>query len=250
MHPEQKTKETRRRRLVINLDKRRSASAIPGGSERRWPKVLTVLAILVVTVVILAAVGALVWWQYYKTTPAYSLALLVDAAHRNDLTVVDQILDVDKIVADLASSVTETALGRYGVALSSPVRSRVETLVPSLLPGVRQSVRDLLVKRVREIAERAEHKPFVVVAISLPYLVNFTTEAGTARVTGNIRDQPIDLTMRTDGQRWRVVAVKDDLLAQRTVDLLIKDLPAIGQQLEGIEKQLRGLLPGSKRKRR
>ena len=48
--------------------------------------------------------GAFLWWQHYQTTPAYSLAVLVDAAQRNDMTGVDKIVDTDKIVDNFAGA--------------------------------------------------------------------------------------------------------------------------------------------------
>ncbi len=45
--------------------------------------------------------------------------------------------------------------------------------------------------------------------------------------------------MQRSGDRWKIVAVKDDVLAGRIVDNLAKNLPAIGQE---IEKQVRDQL--------
>ena len=44
------------------------------------------------------AAGAFLSWHHYQTTPTYSLALLVDAAQRNDMPDVDKVMDTDKIV--------------------------------------------------------------------------------------------------------------------------------------------------------
>jgi len=227
MIPEQNLSEPRRKRIVINLDQAQKKGIPRRG--RRWPRVPAVLGVIVAAMVVLAVAGAYLWWAHYKTTPAYSLALLVDAAQRDDMATVDQQVDTDKIVNDLAAQVAEKAVSRYGAVLSSSARSRVEALVNSLLPGVKQSVRDEFAKRVQEISHKSEHKPFVVVAISLPYFVNITTEGETAKILASPRDRLFELSMERYGERWKVTAIKDDTIVQRIVDELIRDLPAIGQ---------------------
>jgi hypothetical protein len=227
MIPKQNLSEPRRKRIVINLDQA-GGKGIPSRS-RRWPKVLAVLGVIVAAMAVLAIAGAYLWWAHYKTTPAYSLALLVDAAQRDDMATVDQQVDTDKIVNDLAAQVTEKAVSRYGSVLSSSARSRVEALINSLLPGVKQTVRDVFAKRVQEISHKSEHKPFAVVAIGLPYFVNITTEGDTAKIVTAPRDRLVELTMERHGERWKVTAIKDEPIVQRIVDELIRDLPAIGQ---------------------
>jgi hypothetical protein len=227
MVPVQNLSEPRHKRIVINLDQA-GGKGIPRHG-RRWRKVPAVLGVIVAAMVVLAAAGAYLWWAHYKTTPAYSLALLVDAAQRDDMATVDQQVDTDKILNDLAAKVTEKAVSRYGSILSSPARSRLEGLINSLLPGVKQTVRDVFAKRVQEISHKSEHKPFAVVAIGLPYFVNITTKGDTAKIVTVPRDRLVELTMERYGERWKVTAIKDDPIVQRIVDELIGDLPAIGQ---------------------
>jgi len=71
-------------------------------------------------------------------------------------------------------------------------------------------------------------KPFVVVALSVPSLVKITAETETAKVAGTISDRQFELTMRRDGDRWKVTALNDDTLTQRLVDDMMKELPTIG----------------------
>jgi uncharacterized membrane protein len=228
MTPEQKVRGPQsRKRLVISFeqpsDAKRSAKR-----GRRWPKILAVLGLLVVLGAGLAVAGGFLWWRHYRTTPAYSLALLVDAVQRNDVPVVNEIVDIDKIVDSMAAEVTEKSVARYGGTLSPQQRRRVEALVPSLLPGVKQNVRASLVKRLREISAESEPKPFIILAIGLPYLVKITTEGDTAKAIAPVQNREIELTLERNGERWKVAALKDDTVAPRIVDDIIKDFPAIG----------------------
>jgi len=217
-----------RKRFVISLEQPHSAKSPIRRSGRRWPKIVAALGIFIVMVAVLAATGGYLWWRHYRTTPAYSLALLVDAVQRNDVTVVNEIVDIDKVVDGLAAEVTQKSVSRYGGTLSPSQRRRVEGLVPGLLPSVKQSVRDSLVKRLQEISEESEPKPFVILAIGLPYVVNITTNGDTAKAVAPVQDREIELTLQRNGERWKVVALKDDSVVPRIVDDMIKDFPAIG----------------------
>lgn len=229
MNPEQKAGgPQRRKRFVISFEQPPGAKGPTELRGRRWPKLVAALGIIVVLVAILAAAGGYLWWRNYRTTPAYSLALLVDAVHRNDVTLVNEIVDIDKIVDSLAAEVTDKSLARYGGTLSPQQRRRVEALVPGLLPDVKQSVRDSLVKQLQEISDESEPRPFVILAIGLPYFVKITTEGDTAMAIAPVQGREIELTLQRNGQRWKVVGMKDDTVAPRIVDDIIKDFPAIG----------------------
>jgi hypothetical protein len=231
MTPEQKAVgPEKRKRLVISFEQPRGAKVTSRKRGSRWPKLLAALGIVMVTLAVLAVGGAFLWWQHYKTTPAYSLALLVDAVQRNDVVVVNQIVDVDKIVDNLAGEVTQKTVGRYGATLSPALRGRVEALVPSLLPSVKQKVHDSLVKRLQEISEKSEPKPFVILAIGLPYLVDITREGDSARAIAPLQDREIELGLQRNGDLWRVTAMKDDTVVQHIVDDIIREFPAIGSR--------------------
>lgn len=249
----------KRSRIVISLDRARQMMHLAphnqqhygGGMKRRrrWPVVLIILGSLL----LLLVVGGIIFWQYYKTKPAYSLALLVDAARRNDAAAFDRVVDTGKVIESFAPQVIDEATGRLGTALTPAMRQRVEAIVPVLLPNVTESVRGEVMTQVKELTARAEGKPFFLVALYIPYIVDIKQEGETAIVRAKEGDRNLELTMqRTPEKRWKVVAVKDATLAKRIVDNISKDLPAIGSDLENqvrkeIEKRLPGILPGAPR---
>ncbi len=229
MIPEQKAVGPQgRKRFVISLEQPPNAPTPTRRRGRRWPKVLAALGIIIVLAVVLAAAGGFLWWRHYRTTPAYSLALLVDAVQRNDVTAVDELVDIDKIVDSLAADVSQKSMSRYGVTLSPQQRRRVEGLVPGLLPMVKRNVRESLEKRLREISEQSEPKPFIVLALGLPYLVKITTEGDSAKALAPVQDREVELTLHRNGERWKVEAIKDYTIVPRIVDDILKDFPAIG----------------------
>jgi hypothetical protein len=229
MTPEQNIGGSRsRKRLVISFEQPSEVKRPARRRGGRWLKIVAALGLIAILGAVIAAAGGFLWWRHYRTTPAYSLALLVDAVQRNDVTVVNEIVDIDKIVDSLAAEVTEKSIARYGGTLSPNQRKRVEALVPSLLPGVKQNVRASLVKRLQEISAESEPRPFIILAIALPYLVKITADGDTARAIAPVKDREIELTLQRNGERWKVAALKDDTVAPRIVDDIVKDFPAIG----------------------
>ncbi|SRR5260370_42065609 len=217
-----------RRRIVINLDQ--SSGAQPNKQRaRRWPKVLALLAVVIIAVVVIAATAGYLWWRHYQTTPAYSLALILDAAQRDDMAAFDQQLDNDEIAKNMVGSFQQKAAGRYGAALSGPLQAQIDSLLPLFLPRLKQTVHDELAKQLKEFSAKSTSKPFFIVALTVPSLVKIDVKGDTAQVTANVQDRTIQLSMRRDGERWKVTALNDDTLTQRVVDDMMKELPAIGQ---------------------
>jgi Protein of unknown function (DUF2939) len=220
--------DSRRNRIVIDLEPRHSARTISRQRKRRLPRLLSTLGIIVVAIVVLAGVGGYFWWQHYKTTPAYSVAVIVDAVQRGDMATVGEMVDTDKIGAKLIGQVTERATARYGASLSPATRQQVESLIPGLMPRVKLDVQNEVTRTVQQIAQQSGPRPFLLVVLTLRYMVNISTAGDTAKVTATVRNRPTELTLERVGDRWKVTAVQDDAIIQRLVDRLMVDLPAIG----------------------
>jgi ABC-type lipoprotein release transport system permease subunit len=239
--------EISRRRIVVPLDRRERAGAAREAAPRksRARKILAIVAISLVGLLLCVAVGLFFWWQHYKTTPAYSLALLVDAAQRNDMPAVDKIVDTDKIVDNFTAHVAEQVAGSYGPALNDAVRKQVDSLLPGLMPAIKQVVRDGIAARVKEISQNAKEKPFIVVAVGLPYVVNIKENGDTATIV-IVHDSRVTGDMQRDGQRWKIVALQDDALMQRIVAEVVKhvDLSIIPKvDVPEIHGQIKKRLP-------
>ncbi len=221
-----------RNRIVINLDSpagsRSAHGRIPGGRTRRWPRVLAILAVLVLVVVAVTAIGGYLWWRHYQTTPAYSLTLIIDAAQRNDMPEFEKRIDDDAIARNMIASVSQNAADRYGFALSDSLQQRIDKLLPSLLPRLNRTIHEEVAKEIREVAAKSEPRPFIVLALAVPGFVTITTEGETARASAPIHNRTIELTLRRDAERWKVTEYKDDVVVQRVVDSMMKELPAIG----------------------
>src|SRR6476620_12218637 len=103
----------KRNRIVINLDE---AQAAPDSGRRRRARGGAGRLLLIVSVVLLLLVGGVAaggyfWWRNYQNSPAYSLALLADAAQRNDNATVESIIDSDKVCDDFVTQVQQRSGG-------------------------------------------------------------------------------------------------------------------------------------------
>jgi hypothetical protein len=243
--PVEKNKSPQRSRIVVQFDRAREMAHIPKQGSR-GARILLIVLLVIAGLLLGLAIGFFFWWRSYKTGPAYSLALLVDAAQRGDNAGIDEIVDTNKVVANFAPQVTEQAMGRWGAALTPALRKQVEALVPRLLPRVEQTVHEEVIKKVKEIGARAEGKPFFLIALSIPYIVAITEEGDAAKAVATQNERTIELTMQRNGERWKIVGLKDETLAKRLVDDIARDLPAVGAPLEKeIRKQIKKNLPGS-----
>jgi hypothetical protein len=84
------------------------------------------------------------------------------------------------------------------------------------------------VKEIKVFASKSEPQPFILLLVGVPKLVTVTTEGDTANVKAPTSERMIELTMQRDADRWKVTDFKDDVVVQRVVDNVMKELPAIG----------------------
>jgi hypothetical protein len=219
-----------RKRIVIDLDAPQGGPAARArvGKRGRWRRILALLMFVVLFVVLAAIVGGFFGWRYYQSTPSYTLTLMIDAAQRNDVAEFQKRIDDEEIAKNMLASVSQKAAGRYGFALTSSIQQRIDTILPTLLPGLKETVHDEVVKEIKEFASKSEPRPFIFLLVTVPSLMKITTEGDTAKATAALGDRTIEMTMRRDSERWKVIEFKDDAVVQRVVDSVMKELPAIG----------------------
>src|SRR4030088_336460 len=112
----------KRNRIVINLDESKTAPGSEretGRARRGLVQPLTIIAVVLLLLVVGLATGGYFWWRNYQDSPAYSLAILADAAQRNDNATVDSIIDTDKVCDDFVAQVRQRAPGSAVSAITS-----------------------------------------------------------------------------------------------------------------------------------
>ena len=239
----------KRNRIVIDLGQGQQHGGVPrglAGESRsrgglRW--VLLIIAVLLIMFVGGVAGGAYLWWHHYQSSPAYSLALLVDASQRNDTAAVDSLLDTDKVTADFISQVRERLSGSL---LNSRWSDQFDSAVSSVTPKLRETVHEQVLQELHRLTEPVAGKPFFVIALGIGQFADIKQDNGVAQVKVNVRDDHLELTMQPNADRWRIVAVKDDKMAQLIADNVMKHLPPGHNGLQDeVRKQMeRFLKPG------
>ena len=227
----------KRNRIVINFDRP------PGGSGKKQRGGLARLLLIIAVVLLLliggVAGGGYFWWRHYQNSPAYSLAILADAAQRNDTATIDSILDTDKVTDDFVAQVRQRATGAASSTIDSVWPTQADSATSSISPKLKQTVHDELVKELERLSEPAAGKPFILVALAITRFADIKEENNIAHATVNIKDEHLQLTMQpaTPPGRWRITAVQDDKLTTVIADSVKRNLSP-GALHDAVQKQL------------
>lgn len=195
----------------------------PGRRQR-----LALLLIVVLAVLLIPPVGGFFWWRQFKSSPAYQLALLFDAVHRNDNATVDQIVAMDSISDAFASQVTQNVLSQNTSAATDSERKQLESSVTGRTSNIKQTVREEVEKQVKDEAALSTGKSFLRIALATYYKGGIKQTGDTATVAPQAH--PVAWTMQRSGDHWTIVAVKDDALASRIQEQITSELPATGNR--------------------
>jgi len=197
--------------------------------KRRWPWLVSGALLLAGLVVFFA------WWQYFKTTPAYSLALLVDAAQRNDQAAFDRVVDLDRVIDTFIAQVGPGSTMGLTPRSVTPVRTQLQSLAPEASAGVKQVVKEEIRTRINELAASSGPRPFLLIALAMPFAAEIKQSGDSAQVSLNSSE--VELVMERGEERsWKLTSLRDQALAARVVDDIVKSLPGTESQAD---KQLR-----------
>lgn len=172
-----------------------------------------IASIVLLAVVAIAGLGGFLYYQNLKGTPQYSLALLVDAAKRDDKAEIDALVDFDAVVDDFVPQVTGKAIELYGRGLPPQVLGKVEKLATPIMPAVKDRARAELPRVIRERTERFGYVPFFAMVMGADRFLDIAVTGDTAVVKSKVPEHPLEMTMRRNGDHWQIVGVKEEQLA-------------------------------------
>ncbi len=199
-------------------------------------KALAGLTILLAIVLLIGAIGGYFYWQNLKSTPQYSLALLVDAARRDDQRAVDEFVDTDAVVDDFMPQITGKAVELYGRNLPPATIQKVAQVAAPFLPVVKQRARMEIPNLIREKTRKFASIPFWAIAIGAERYISITQESDKAFVESKQeQERPLEIVLRRNGNHWQVVGVKDEELAKRIAEKVGQDLITVAKK-GGIKK--------------
>lgn len=226
-------------RIVIDVDKARQSAPKSRGAGRGL-KIFGVTTLVIVGALVAVLVAGLLIWNSFKSGPVYSLALLVDAAQRDDAQEFERLIDSDRIAQSLVPQVAEkltgsAEAGALAASATAAARPQLEAATPQLIPRVREGVREEMSRRIKSVYESGDGRaPFVLLALGLKRYSEVSEEAdgAAATVALNSEGRKMELRMeRTADERWKVVAVKSDEIAKAFAERLgANALPALAPQ--------------------
>jgi hypothetical protein len=200
-----------------------------------FPKILKILGVLLAVVLIVGGIFGYFYWQNLKKTPQYSLALLVDAARRDDQKAIDELVDTDGVVDDFVPQITDKAVELYGRGLAPSTIQKLAQAVAPFMSALKERAKSELPDLIRDKTQKFDNIPFWAIAIGAEKYLDITQESDKAFIKSKLPDRPLELSLKRNGERWQVVAVKDEVLARRIAEKIGQELIVVAQK-GGIKK--------------
>ena len=186
-----------------------------------------IACIVVFGLAAIAGVGMLIYYQTLRSTPQYSLALLVDAAKRDDKAEIDLLVDINAVVDDFVPQITGKAIELYGRGQPPRVLEQVAKLATPILPAVKDRARAELPRVIRERTGRFGYVPFFAMVMGAEQYLAITVNGDAAIVKSKVPEHPLEMKMRKSGDRWQIVGVKDEKLANDIARKIGQEIMAI-----------------------
>jgi hypothetical protein len=182
-----------------------------------------ILIALVVVVVLFTAAGCL-YWRSLRSTPQYSLALLIDAARHDDKKAVGDLVDTDKVVDDFVPQIMSSAVEMYGRGLPPQTINNLTVVAQPIMQALKDRARAEVPRVIRERTSKFDYVPFAAIVMGADRYLDIKISGDMADVTSKIPDKPLEVRMQRVGDHWQVVGVGDK-------DLADKIARTVGQQI-------------------
>lgn len=179
----------------------------------RFRKIFGVTAGIAVGLIVVLAIGGFAYYQSFKDEPQYSLALLVDAAKRDDKAAIAQFIDTDAVADDFVPQITDKAVELYGRGLPPAVIQRAQRLAAPIMPAVKERARAELPRVIRDRTEKFGDVPFFAMVLGADQYLDITVTGETALVKSKLPEHKFEVRMKRLGNRWQIVGVKEEQLA-------------------------------------
>jgi hypothetical protein len=199
---------------------------VPARRSRFKKFVLIVLGSLF-ALALIAGTGFYFYWQSLKSTPQYSLALIVEAAKRNDQSTVNRLVDINAVVDDFLPQITDKAVELYGRGLPPDVIQRVARVAAPVMPAVKDRAREELPNAIRQKTAEFGYVPFEAIVIGAEQYLDIRVDGDSAMVKSLVPEQDLEVRMKRDGSEWKIVAVKDHKLATNIAQRVGQEIIAI-----------------------
>lgn len=203
-------------------------------------RILPTVAISLLVILVIGAIGGYFYLQRVKQSPHYSLALIVEAARKDDKAQLEQLIDTEAVIDDFMPQITSKAIDIYGRNLPKEIVLRVTQIAQPMLPKVKEVAKTELPRVIREKTKQAENVPFWAIVFGADQFLEVAQNGETAVVKSKIPEKPLELTLKRNGSKWRIIGMKDDKLATQIAQKVGQQILAIASKdgIENIGKKL------------
>lgn len=214
--------------------------AVP--KKRSVLKTVAVTAVItIVAVTAVAGTGFYFYWRHLRTTPQYSLALIVDSAKRHDEATVGQLVDIDAVVDDFLPQITTKAVELYGRNLPPDTLQRVARIAAPVMPAVKDRAREELPGAIRQKTETFGDVPFAAMVLGADTYLDIKVEGGSATVRSKVPEHNFEVRMVRIGDRWKIAGLRDEELATRIAQRIGQEIVAIAVNGSGSKQSRLGV---------
>ena len=202
-------------------------SFVKPAEKSSFIRVLKISAVILAVVVAVAGIGGYFYWQSLKGSPQYSLALLVDAARRDDQAAINGLIDSDAAVDDFVPQVASKAIELYGRGLPPQILTLIQRLAAPLMPAVKDRAREELPRLIREKTAKFENVPFAAMVLGAERYLDIESNGTDATVKSKLPEHSFEVRMKKSGDKWKIVGVRDEKLATAIAQKIGQEIIAI-----------------------
>ena len=190
---------------------------------------------------LISAIAFYFYWQSMKSTPQYSLALIVDAAKRDDQKTVNDLVDIDAVVDDFLPQITSKAVELYGRGMPPDTIQRVAKVAEPVMPAVKDRARAELPEAIRQKTAEFGNVPFAAMVLGADQYLDIRTEGENATVRSALPEHDFEVRMKREGDRWKIVGLTDQKLATTIAQRVGQDILAIATNRSSSAKMRLGV---------
>jgi hypothetical protein len=210
--------------MTLFLDNTTTLERAPASRARR---IILAIAGVLTALIVVAVIGGYLYWRSFADTPQYSLALLVDAARRDDKAEVDSIVEIDSIVDDFMPQITDRAVELYGRGLPPQTIARVARVATPVMPALKERARAQLPNMIRKKTKRFESVPFAAMVMGADQYLDIRPDGDTAVVRSRLPEHAFEVRMQRNGSGWKIVSVRDEALATEIAQKVGEEIIAV-----------------------
>ena len=210
--------------MTLFLDNTSTEAHVPASGSR---KIMLAIAGILLSLIAAAIVGGYFYWQSFVDSPQYSLAVLVDAARRDDQATVDQIVAIDAIVDDFMPQITGKAVALYGRGLPPQTIARVAKVATPVMPALKQRARAQLPNLIRKKTARFQSVPFAAMVLGAERYLDIRPNGDTAIIRSRLPEHAFEVRMQRNGNGWKIIGISDEALATEIAQKVGQEILAV-----------------------